>query len=167
MNNDHPHTEKFKELPASINLPLGDPSTIHHNSMWTWKISNMQEKDQIRLLCNICSRMGFLSKDSDELKKQVTVLTYDMHLKLGLPTDEIFFDKFNKKIENLCGCLRDLTNREIPYGLYQAVCECKCAWWFVKGSADVYSPMFWAANDLMSAANPHSARGAHAHEWDD
>ena len=168
MNDKHPHTEKFKELPASINLPLGDPSTIHQNSMWTFKISNMQENDQINLLRNICTRMGSLSKDSDELKKQITVLTYDMHLKLGIPTDEIFFDEFNRKIENLCGFLMDtiLTNREIPYGLYRAVCECKCAWRFVQGPADVHTPMFCAAKNLMDAANPYSAWGAYAIEWD-
>ena len=117
MNDNHPCTKKFKELPASINLPLGDPLTIHQNLMWTWKISNMQENDQINLLCNICTRMGSLSKDSDELKKQITVLTHNMHLKLGIPTDEIFFDKFNKKIENLCSCLSDLTKREIQCSL--------------------------------------------------
>ena len=35
-----------------------------------------------------------------------------------------------------------------------------------QGPADVSAPMFWAAKNLMDAANPHSAWGAHAIEWD-
>ena len=166
MNNKHQYTKKFKELPASIKLPSNDPSAIYQDSMWTFKLSNMQEKDQIGLLGNICPRMGSLSKDLDKLKKQVTVLTYDMHVKLGLKTDEIFFEEFNRKVENLCDCLRDiLTKREIPYGLYRAVCEYKCARYFAEGSTNVYTPMLWAAKDLMDAANPYSKWGAYAIEW--
>ena len=167
MNDNHLCTKKFKELPASIKLPSNDPSAIYQDSMWTFKLSNMQEKDQIGLLGNICSRMGSLSKDLDELKKQVTVLTHNMHVKLGLQTDEIFFKEFDQKVENLCGCLRDtiLTKKEIPCGLYQAACEYKCAWYFADGSTDVYTPMLWAAKDLMDAANPCSEWGAYAIEW--